>query len=109
MTAQRRAPAAVGTGVPADRHEAYRRGLCRDCMTAWHSPGGTRCDDCHEIYAAVRGIATQGCDQVPSAQPSHASPGPARPPRAPRVVAGHEVPESRLRPRNTARRGRLGR
>ena len=48
--AQRRAPAAAGVGVPADEHEAYRRGLCRDCKTTWHSPGRTRCEACHEIY-----------------------------------------------------------
>lgn len=48
---QRRAPAAAGTGLPADGHDAYRRGLCVDCKTAWHSPGRTRCDACHGIYA----------------------------------------------------------
>ena len=47
---QRRAPVAAGTGVAVDGHEAYRRGLCRDCRTVWHSPGRTRCDDCHENY-----------------------------------------------------------
>ncbi len=48
----RRAPAAAGTGVPQDRHEAYRRGLCVDCFTAWQSAGRTRCDRCHDVYAA---------------------------------------------------------
>lgn len=47
----RRAPAAVGTGAPADGHDAYRRGLCVDCKATWHSPGRTRCDACHDIYA----------------------------------------------------------
>ena len=49
----RRAPAAAGTGMPADGHEAYRRGLCVDCKTRWHSPGRTRCDTCHETYAGA--------------------------------------------------------
>ena len=53
----RRAPAAAGTGVPVDRHEAYRRGLCRDCFTAWHSAGRPRCDACHDIYASSGGGA----------------------------------------------------
>ncbi len=53
----RRAPAAAGTGVPVDRHEAYRRGLCRDCFTAWHSAGRPRCDACHDIYASSGGAA----------------------------------------------------
>ena len=53
----RRAPAAAGTGVPVDRHEAYRRGLCRDCFTAWHSAGRPRCDSCHDIYASGGGAA----------------------------------------------------
>ncbi len=51
----RRAPAAAGSGVPVDRHEAYRRGLCRDCFTAWHSAGRPRCDACHDIYASSGG------------------------------------------------------
>jgi hypothetical protein len=46
----RRAPAAPGTGIPADEHEAYRRGICRDCKTAWHAAGQPRCDSCHEEY-----------------------------------------------------------
>ena len=53
----RRAPAAAGSGVPVDRHEAYRRGLCRDCFTAWHSAGRPRCDACHDIYASSGGAA----------------------------------------------------
>jgi len=53
----RRAPAAGGTGVPVDRHEAYRRGLCRDCFVAWHSAGRPRCDACHDIYASSGGAA----------------------------------------------------
>ena len=53
----RRAPAAAGTGVPVDRHEAYRRGLCRDCFTAWHSSGRPRCDSCHDTYASGGGGA----------------------------------------------------
>ena len=53
----RRAPAAAGSGVPVDRHEAYRRGLCRDCFTAWHSAGRPRCDSCHDIYASSGGAA----------------------------------------------------
>lgn len=47
----RRAPAAAGSGTPADGHDAYRRGLCVDCKATWHSPGRTRCDACHDIYA----------------------------------------------------------
>lgn len=46
----RRAPAAPGVGVPADAHEAYRRGICRDCRAAWHAPAQPRCDSCHENY-----------------------------------------------------------
>lgn len=49
----RRAPAAGGAGVPANGHEAYRRGLCRDCLAAWHSAGRTRCEACHETYTAA--------------------------------------------------------
>lgn len=52
----RRAPAAPGVGIPADAHEAYRRGICRDCRTAWHAPAQPRCDSCHAIY--VRGGRT---------------------------------------------------
>lgn len=48
---ERRALAAAGSGVPADGDEAYRRGLCGDCKTTWHSPGRTRCNACHEIYS----------------------------------------------------------
>lgn len=48
----RRAPAAAGTGIPKDRHEAYRRGLCVDCFTAWQSAGRTRCEGCHDIYTS---------------------------------------------------------
>ncbi len=51
----RRAPATAGSGVPVDRHEAYRRGLCRDCFTAWHSAGRPRCDLCHDTYASKGG------------------------------------------------------
>lgn len=46
----RQAPAAAGTGVPADADEAYRRGLCVDCKSAWHGPGQPRCDNCHGVY-----------------------------------------------------------
>ena len=53
----RRAPVAAGSGVPVDRHEAYRRGLCRDCFAAWHSAGRPRCDACHDIYASSGGAA----------------------------------------------------
>jgi len=42
----RRAPAAAGSGIPADADEAYRRGICVDCKTAWHAAGHTRCDMC---------------------------------------------------------------
>lgn len=48
----RRAPVAAGTGMPADRHEAYRRGLCRTCRVRPHSAGRTRCASCHQAYAA---------------------------------------------------------
>lgn len=46
----RQAPAAAGTGIPADADEAYRRGLCVDCKSAWHGPGQPRCDTCHGVY-----------------------------------------------------------
>lgn len=54
----RMAPAAPGAGVPADRHEAYRRGLCIDCFTAWQSAGRPRCSDCHDNYLSqpARGL-----------------------------------------------------
>lgn len=52
----RRAPAAPGSGIPADRHEAYRRGLCGDCRAAWHAAGMTRCAACHAVYAAGGGV-----------------------------------------------------
>lgn len=48
----RRAPHTAGDGMPADRHEAYRRGLCRTCRVAPYSAGRTRCADCHARYAA---------------------------------------------------------
>lgn len=48
----RRAPAAPGFGMPADRHEAYRRGLCRTCRVKPHSAGRTRCGECHALYTA---------------------------------------------------------
>lgn len=54
----RRAPAAPGSGIPADRHEAYRRGLCGDCRTAWHAAGMPRCAPCHAVYAAGGGPPT---------------------------------------------------
>lgn len=53
----RQAPAAGGEGVPVDGHDAYRRGLCRDCFTAWHSAGRPRCDACHDTYAGAGGTA----------------------------------------------------
>ena len=55
--------AAAGTGgcgregFRSIGHEAYRRGLCRDCFTAWHSAGRPRCDACHDIYASRGGAA----------------------------------------------------
>lgn len=48
----RRAPAAPGSGMPADRHEAYRRGLCRTCRVKPYSAGRTRCEQCHARYTA---------------------------------------------------------
>lgn len=60
--APRQAPVAAGTGVPADGHEAYRRGLCVDCKASWHSAGRTRCGSCHDIYAGG------GVDRAPSAR-----------------------------------------
>jgi len=33
-----------------DRREAHRLGLCVDCKRVRHSPGRTRCDDCHIVY-----------------------------------------------------------
>jgi hypothetical protein len=56
VTAQRRAPAVVGTGIPVDGREAYLRGLCRDCMAVWHAPGRPRCDDCHEVHVSGGGL-----------------------------------------------------
>jgi len=44
------APAAAGHGVPADEDEAYRRGICVDCKTAWHEAGHTRCSACNEQF-----------------------------------------------------------
>lgn len=52
LVAGRGAPVAAGTGIPADRHEAYRRGLCRTCRVAPHSAGRTRCEACHVSYLA---------------------------------------------------------
>lgn len=52
VVAGRGAPVAAGTGMPADRHEAYRRGLCRTCRVAPHSAGRTRCETCHMSYLA---------------------------------------------------------
>lgn len=46
----RLAPAAPGSGVPADESEAYRRGICVDCRTAWHAAGHTRCTTCHDAF-----------------------------------------------------------
>ena len=45
------------TGCLSIGHDAYRRGLCRDCFTAWHSAGRPRCDACHDIYASSGGAA----------------------------------------------------
>lgn len=45
--------------VPADSHEAYRRGLCRDCFVAQYSPGRTRCASCHGVYAVSGPVAAQ--------------------------------------------------
>ena len=70
----RRAPAAAGTGIPKDRHEAYRRGLCVDCFTAWQSPGRTRCNDCHDVY--TRGACKPTLTAVPGGQTTA---GPWRP------------------------------
>lgn len=53
LGAARQAPVAAGEGVPADRHEAYRRGLCGDCLTARHSAGRPRCDTCHDRFIAA--------------------------------------------------------
>ena len=61
----RQAPAAVGEGVPVDPHDAYRRGLCRDCFTAWHSAGRPRCDACHDTYASRGGGAAAALTVVP--------------------------------------------
>ncbi|MBS4730550.1 WhiB family transcriptional regulator [Mycobacterium sp. SM1] len=52
--------AAAVAGVPADRHEAYRRGLCRDCMSTRRSPGRTRCETCHESYVCARDVERTG-------------------------------------------------
>ena len=70
----RRAPAAAGTGVPVDRHEAYRRGLCRDCFVAWHSAGRPRCDACHDIYAS-----SGGATSLTVVAGGHSASGPWRP------------------------------
>jgi hypothetical protein len=75
----RRAPAASGTGVPPDRHEAYRRGLCVDCFTAWHSAGRTRCDGCHDVYASTGGGAVP-LKAVPGAGRAGSGPWRPRPP-----------------------------
>lgn len=49
--AMRQAPHTAGEGMPADRHEAYRRGLCVTCRVVPHSAGRPRCEDCHVAYS----------------------------------------------------------
>jgi hypothetical protein len=34
------------------RHSAYRRGICIDCLTRPHSAGRPRCNECHAVYFA---------------------------------------------------------
>lgn len=44
----------TGTGgqsrTVADRHDAYRRGLCADCRVRPYSAGRPRCNECHTLY-----------------------------------------------------------
>lgn len=35
---------------PLSPHDAYRRGLCRDCRNTGYSAGRPRCNDCHGDY-----------------------------------------------------------
>ncbi|MGB8402624.1 MAG: hypothetical protein WCE30_00960 [Mycobacterium sp.] len=57
----RTAPAAAGTGIPADVDEAYRRGICVDCKTAWYAPGQPPCTTCHEGFVlGGRSVAKVG-------------------------------------------------
>ena len=62
--------------MPVDPHDAYRRGLCRDCFTAWHSAGRPRCDACHDTYASRGGGAAAALKVVPGVRSGS---GPWRP------------------------------
>lgn len=49
----RLAPSAPRDGIPTDRHDAYRQGLCVDCKSAWASAGRPRCQSCHDVYVQL--------------------------------------------------------